>query len=213
MKVINLLLLLICSYSMADSLRIEVATGTAVQIATPLTIQQAGQPTINEAAAGYSTNPFAPGAAPYYDVRIGLWNHWQTAGWELELLHDKLYLDTLPPGVTQFQITFGYNMLFLNRAWSLNPWFPGFIFRIGVGPVIAHAISTVNGQSYSGPTYSLAGIAYQLGLQYRLKLGGPVSLSAETKWTGASAEVPIANGTAVVPNNGVHFLLGIGVDF
>lgn len=212
-----LLLILLTLNAHAETIRVEIQSGTAVQIATPLTIQQEGQPTINLSAASYATNPFGPGAAPYYDFRIGLWNDDQTAGWEFELLHNKLYLLTMPPEVQQFQITFGYNMLFINRAITLDRtllfgphWL---ILRAGLGAVIAHAISTVRNQTYDGATYSLAGIAYQLALQARVPIVGNLYGSGELKWTGASATVPIENGVASVPNNGVHFLVGVGLDF
>jgi hypothetical protein len=213
MKYFLIFSMLLCGISLGEVLTIDINTGTAIQLPTPLTIQQTGHPAINIAAASYSTNPFSPDAAPYYDIRVGLWDRYRHNGWELELLHDKLYLDNPPPDVQVFRITHGFNMLFVNRAWNLDPMIPYTIFRIGLGPVITHPINTVNGETYSGGEYSFSGLAYQLGLQIKLPLDEHFHINIETKWTGASAVVPIANGEAVVPNNGLHILGGLGIDF
>lgn len=213
MKQFFLYSILFSSISYGETFRVELLTGTAQNFITPLTIQQVGQPTINTNAI-YSTGSWLnESSAPYYDVRVGLWTDPDTGdgtGWELEFLHDKLYLVNLPPNVQQFQITFGYSMLFVNRAWEIYKWL---IFRSGIGTVIAHPISTVNGLSYTGTEYVIAGIAGQLSLQARKPIIGGLSATVEVKYTNASAVVPVANGTAAVPNQGLQFLGGLGFDF
>ena len=208
-----LLIFLLCNLSYAETLRVEAFLGTAENLITPLTIQQAGQPTINTNAVYSTGSLFNEHSAPYYDLRIGLWNRPNTGygtAFELEFLHDKLYLMNLPPNVQEFQITFGYSMLFNNLAFELTKWL---IFRGGLGIVIAHPISIVNGLTYNGPEYIIAGPCYQLGLQARQKIIGGLYGSVETKLTGASAVVPVANGSAVVPNIGIQFLGGLSFDF
>jgi hypothetical protein len=80
-------------------LAIEAATGTALSLPLPLTIEQNGFAPVST-TAHYATRPFHD--APYYSWRIGLWHH--ASAWELQLVHDKLYLENPPPEVDHFQV-------------------------------------------------------------------------------------------------------------
>jgi hypothetical protein len=70
----------------------EVSGGSAFHVPTPLKIHQRGEPDI-ELSARYDTRPWSD--APYYALRVGRWIG--ARGWELELIHHKLYLRNEPP--------------------------------------------------------------------------------------------------------------------
>lgn len=201
-----LLLLLWCGVASADTFVIETFLGGAVDVPLPMVIAQQGSAPIAMWGA-FSTRSFAP-PAPYYDVRLGLWNADDEA-WEIELLHHKLYLDNVSDQVQMFNMTFGYNMIFINRAKKLiDNWY----IRYGVGPVIPHPQSIVNGQ-VSNVWYALAGAGGQVALQYKYPLLKNFHLTGEVKATGALTVVPISNGAAVIPNVAAHLLFGVGLDF
>ena len=108
---------------------VEGFLGSAWQAQTGLLIRQNGEPDIMVEEAKYKTMPFEE--APYYAGRVGRWK--RDAAWEFEVVHHKLQLTNKPPEVQLFNVSHGYNFLFVNRAWAL----PGFMWRLGCGAVIA----------------------------------------------------------------------------
>jgi hypothetical protein len=185
--------------------------GTAYSLPSQVTIFQDSQPNLSFRAT-WSNETFKQ--APYYTVRVGLWS--ETSGWELEQLHHKIVLNNNPSEVQAFKATFGFNMFLFSRAWDVK-WL---ILRVGVGPVIAHPITTVRGQVYNhsvggilGTKYHFVGAGMQLSVQRRFYLNKGFFLSAEGKLTLAFANLPVVNGTSHVPNVAVHLLGGLGYKF
>jgi hypothetical protein len=75
--------------------------------------------------AKYHTEPF--NESPYYAWRLAKWS--KNRAWEFELVHHKLYLSNPPAEVQHFEVSHGYNLITINRAWLLR----GFIWRFGAG--------------------------------------------------------------------------------
>jgi hypothetical protein len=88
----------------------------------------------------------------HYAWRLTRWD--RDRGWELQLLHHKLYLRNRPVAVEALSISHGFNIVTLGRAYARGPW----RLRFGLGPVIAHPEARIAGVSYPGG-YELAGAA------------------------------------------------------
>jgi len=188
----------------------EIFGGSSYSFPTPLRIRQPGYEDI-DITARYETKPFEND--PYYAWRIGKWH--DDSAWEFEQVHQKLYLTNKPAEVQQFQITYGYSLFTLNRAWKSG----GFIYRLGAGVVVTSSFSIVRGESYeqSGGLfdtgYHLSGATMQGAVGRRIYLAENLFLALEGKLTASYARVDIANGYAQVPNAAVHWLFGLGYDF
>jgi len=61
----------------AQKVTVDLMTGSAYNVPTPLTIRQDGYPDIRMTAR-YQTKPFGP-FAPYYSWRVNVWNDARTA--------------------------------------------------------------------------------------------------------------------------------------
>jgi hypothetical protein len=190
---------------------VEYFGGAAYAFNMPLTVSQSGFDDI-DMTAQYDTQSFQ--IPMYYSFRVGRWNG--DRAWELELIHMKVALKNKPAEIQLFEISHGYNMLMLNRAWRGS-----FIFRLGAGAVIAHPENTVRGQEldeddgfwlFSNGNY-LAGVAAQASVGKRFNLSEHAFVAIEGKLTAAQAEVPVVGGHAHVPTVAVHGLLGLGWDF
>ena len=184
--------------------------GVVYNIPTTLKIKQDGFPTI-KTTAHYSTKPFK--SPPYYYLRIGRW--FGHSALEVELIHQKLHLNNLPPEVNDFMISNGYNLFFLNYTCL----FHHFIFRIGAGPVITHPESTVRGKKFDekgglfNDGYFFSGPVGQLAIAHRFMLYKGLFVNLEGKFTAAWARVKIAHGHANAPNLALHGDIGIGYDW
>lgn len=191
---------------------LELFGGGALSLPTPLRVEQGGEPDVSFTAR-YETRPWRD--SPYYMYRAGRWSADGRRGWELELLHHKVYLGNPPAEVQHFEITHGYNMILLGRAARRGRT----IVRAGVGAVVAHPETIVRGRARGeggglfGAGYFVAGAAAQLAAVRRFHITDALFAAAEGKVTGAWARVPIAGGHAVAPNVAGHALLGIGVAF
>jgi hypothetical protein len=123
--------------------------GTSHAFSTPLEIRQAGQDELRFHAR-YETRPLD--TPLYYDLRLARWHG--SRGFELDLLHQKLFLTNPPPEVQAFAVSHGYNLLTLNHLWRST----ALVYRLGGGLVVAHPESTVRGRTFergyrlSGPT-------------------------------------------------------------
>lgn len=185
----------------------QVSVGAVENLESSLEIRQDGFPDL-ELDADYETRPFE--GPLYYSLRGGWWRG--RGGWELELIHQKLFLQDPPPEVQHFAISHGYNLLTVNRAWEGR----GLVWRLGAGAVIAHPENEVRGRVLDPEEtnlpggYHLAGPVLQAAAEKRFGLGESWFLGLEGKVSGALAEVPISGGEAEVPNVAFHALLGIG---
>jgi len=188
---------------------IQIFTGSSYSFPSQLTIEQDGEKDI-ELTAEWETRAWST-QAPYYSIRIARWvdNH----AWEFESLHQKLYLANKPDEVQKFSISHGYNYNMLNYALSKY----GFIYRLGGGFIMTHPETQVRGKRWEDDGglngFYISGAGAQVALEKRYLVSKKISFSLEAKFTAAYAEIPIADGTAKVPNYAVHGLIGLGYDF
>ncbi len=134
-------------------------------------------------------------------------------GWELELVHDKLYLVDGPAEVGAFSISHGFNLLTVNRAWEAG----GLVRRLGAGAVVTHPENTIRGKALPedggllGWGYYLSGPTVQAAVEKRFRVRGDLFLPVEGKATASFARVPVADGSADVPYAALHGLAGLGI--
>jgi hypothetical protein len=202
------LLLLPASLAAEEGWTFQASVGVVENLETSLTIRQDGFEEIEVDDADFETRPFE--GPLYYSLRAGRWR--ARTGWELELIHQKLFLRNRPPGVQRFDVSHGYNLVTVNRGWDVGR----LLIRTGAGAVIAHPENEVRGLILDeGETnlpggYHLAGPAVQIGVEKRLDLGESWFLGLEGKVSAAWGQVPVAGGDAEVPNVAFHVLLGAG---
>src|SRR3954470_12198178 len=149
------------SVGAADGWNLEVAGGDALSFHNRLKIEQEGgySQSVN---ADYETRAFR--SPLYYMLRAGRWQG--DEGWELSLLHHKLYLTNPPPGVSGLSVSHGFNVITVNRAFNRGDW----TWRLGAGPVVTHAEATILSTTYDGP-YRLAGAAALASVGRRFYIG------------------------------------------
>jgi hypothetical protein len=116
----------------------------------------------------------------YYLLRAGRWD--ERRGWEISLLHHKLYLTNPPAGVANLSVSHGFNIVSLNRSFRDGDW----TWRLGAGPVITHAEAVILGTQYHGP-YRLAGVALMGGVGRRFYVGERTYLALEGAASAAYA--------------------------
>lgn len=192
------------------SVVLEGAVGSALNAPTPLVVNQDGFDQIR-LTADYSTRPLQ--ASPYYQAQLGLWYSKNTKAFVFGFLHHKLYLDNPPPEIQVFEITFGYNTLYVGHAWRRNKW----VISTGAGPLIANPYTQVRGQAqdrrrgFLSLGWYIAGATLYGALQRRFPVGGNMFFGMEAKLTGSMAWITVANGNARVPNVALHFLASFGI--
>ena len=188
---------------------LQISPGAAHCFKTPLKISQSGYPDL-KITAKYKTESFR--LPIYYSIKLGTSK--DNRGWELELIHLKIYLQNNPPEIRQFQVSHGFNMVLCNRTWQ-----PGrFLLRAGAGVVAAHPENTVRGMklpedSFRGTGYCIAGPCLQVSVEKHIPILRGLYLSLEAKTTAAYARVGVHNGHAIAPHAGIHGLAGIGYEF
>ncbi|BAS28717.1 hypothetical protein [Limnochorda pilosa] len=178
--------------------------GSSAHAPLAVIIEQQNEDTLYIESPEWETKPFYE--APYYSIRVG---HGE---WDVELIHDKMYLMNTPPEVQHFEVSHGYNLLLLNHRRGNGP----FTWRTGLGLVAAHPESTVRGEGLGYGQgilkgFYIGGPAGQVAATYTRDLLGPLYLTAEAKATLAWAKVPVYNGHATVPHLAAHLLAGVGV--
>ncbi len=203
-------MLLVSPVARATRISFQMALGSAYNFPTWLRIHQHGEEPIYIESARYVEKPFYE--APYYNWRFGVWQ--EGDAWELELVHHKIYLTNPPADVQHFEISHGYNLVTLNRAWLRK----GFIWRLGAGFVLAHPESEVRGEKLEWENTNLdgfyaAGPTVQATLAKKYYLLAGLFTSVEAKLTASHAAVPVWDGQAFAPNIAVHGLFGLGYDF
>lgn len=188
---------------------LEYHLGNAWTVPAHLTIEQEGH-----ADLAFRTRFETRGLTlpPYYSIRGG----WQRGrcGYEVEMIHHKLFARDLPTEVDHFEITHGLDFLFANRncIWRDYRW------RVGAGMALANPYTIVRGQEWfenGGLTvpilneagYHPTGPFVQLALQKTFRYG----ISLEAKWAGGRVNVPIVDGRATMWHQSLHFLVGISL--
>lgn len=206
-----LALLLLPSIAAAQARwRVEGFGGSALSLPSRLTVRQEGEETVR-IRARWATRPLAD--APYYAVRVERWEG--DAAWSVELLHHKVYLRNETDVVQHFEVSNGYNLLTLARAWGAGRT----VTRIGAGVVIAHPENVVRGRPLDEERglltegYHFAGPVAQVARGVRLRLARRLALVAEAKATAAWTRMPVEDGSADVPNVAAHGLVGLGYTF
>ena len=190
-----------------DSWTFEGFLGAAYNFDSPLTVRQRNFPAL-ELDARYDTRAFEPPL--YYALRVSHWS--QDRGWDVELIHHKLYLRDPPPEIEAFAVSHGNNLLLAGRVWSRS----ALISRIGIGAAIAHPENTVRGRTLSeergflGTGYYLAGPAVTASIGAELPTRTRWFLSVGLKGSYSWARVPVADGRADVQNVAIHGLIGGG---
>lgn len=190
---------------------VEAHGGFPINIPLPLTIKQSNYADINFTAQFYS-EPFTPPV--FWVYRISKWKN--DKAWELEMIHQKLYLKNTAPEIDYFSITHGYNMLMVNRGFKFNLFNEQkFIARFGAGLVIPHAENKIRGKElpqgdsyFSG--YTIGGPVINIALAKQFKLSNRFYLNTEIKNNTSYAVVPIVDGRAYVWHSAIEFIGGIG---
>jgi len=207
---ISLFLQLLCTGCLTSAAAqtrwgVEVFLGDAYCFNTPLTIKQAGYEDI-KLTARYATYSFQQPF--YYSWRLSRWSNKRS--WEIEFIHLKIKLKNTTAEDQNFEISHGYNIFTINRAWDLQK----VIVRVGLGGVIAHPESIIRGKRFPetggfNDGYYIAGPIIQIGAGKGFRLVGELFLALEGKLTAAYAKVPVVDGHAYVPHLGIHGLFGL----
>jgi hypothetical protein len=188
---------------------VQLLVGGPLNVRTPLTIRQDGEPELRVSRARWRTEPFR---SPLY-YAIGVFRRDGAREWALELLHQKLFLVNRPPEVERFSVSHGFNLVTVSRGFRQAD---GVWARLSAGAVVAHPESTVRGRAYPqdrgllGRGYHLSGATIGVGVQGRLPAGTTFQGVAEARVTASYAVVPVAGGRARVPSVSLHLLAGGG---
>lgn len=211
-KSIFIIFLIFISVSFATAqsrLTFELFGGDVYNLPLPLIIRQQGYPSVH-LTARYNTEAFTPPI--YWDWRFCIWK--KNKSWEFEAIHDKLYLQNTTPEVQKFNISHGFNMLFLNRGFDQKD----FQYRVGVGLVLSHPESNIRGKEFGNSAddldmgYYITGPILNLAIGKTYRLGNRFCLAAEARTTFAYSSVPLELGHTDIYNLAFHLVLGFGVD-
>jgi len=191
----------------------QLGSGAPYSFRSRLKIHQSGKPDIVIRHARWKTHPFT--APLYYMWRFGYWRT-DKAGWELQWIHHKIYLQNKPPEIQSFSISHGYNLVDIFRVWKINY---GLLLRLGAGAVVAHPENTVRclrlreerGGILVNGGYYLAGVSAIADLAKRFNMGRHVFIEFEGAFSGAWAKVKVVDGWATVPNFAIHGIASIGL--
>lgn len=144
----------------------------------------------------------------YYALRVGFW--WENQAIELEGIHHKIYVEeNLPDPLEKFEITDGYNLLYLNYAYA---WQDSIIFRAGIGSVIAHPDIIIAGERTLGG-YQFAGLTGQVAIEKELALTSHWLIALEGKLSYSQANIDISNGSIDAPDTALHLIGHIKYNF
>lgn len=192
---------------------IEAHGGFPINIPLPLTIKQAGHPDINF-IAHFNSEPFTPPI--FWVYRLSKWKN--NKAWEIEMIHQKLYLKNTTPEIEYFSITHGYNIITFNRAIKFNLFNKKeFIYRIGVGLVLAHAENMIRGkelnqkQSFFNQGYYIGGPVLNLALAKQFKISQKFYFNTEIKNNTSFVKIPVVDGHAVVWHSAFEIIGGLGI--
>lgn len=190
----------------AQGVDVDVMVGSAYNAPTPLTIRQEGYPTLRHTAR-YDTRPLGP-YAPYYAGRVTFWRG--QSGWELEVIHHRLFLHNTTPDIERFEIHYGYSYLLVGRAWRTH----GVELHANGGIVLTNPANVVRGIPMNTADadlragYDVTGVGASFGVSRAFHIAGRLSLVATAAIVAGTVSVPVAHGTARVPNLGLHAQFG-----
>jgi len=188
---------------------LQLGASLPVNIPMPLAILQGGQPDIIM-TAHYSSEPFVVPVCWVW--RIGYWSG--KSAWELEAIHQKLFLDNTTPEVESFSVSHGWNLVTVNRVWDLDTY----LFRFGFGVVLTHPESVIRGKEYDesggilGLGYFVSGPAVTIGVGRQVDLTKQIFLTFDGRAAFSCARVKIAEGSALAHNIAVIVSVMVGYD-
>jgi hypothetical protein len=179
---------------MPDGLYFTGGIGGAFSAPSNLRIRQSGQDDIN-IFANYSNKSFED--YPYWTMRFENWSAGESL--EFEIIHHKIYVENAPDDVDYWNVSDGYNMLMVNRAYQT----PSRIWRVGAGFVIGHAENRVRGQELStgrgfgNAGFYLGGPAIQAAMEWRRFHTKSMFYSFESKLTDRIRRLLLATCDAI----------------
>ena len=194
------------------SAEIDVSLGHAVNLPGDIEIKNNDGSRINFQAK-YKTKGLK--SPQYYSIRIR--KEILKVNAEFELVHHKLYVDDgLPPEISKFEITDGFNLLTLNTLVDISS---NFSCRAGSGIVVAHPDVTINGETnfirgggfipkFWSDGYHWGGFTAQVSLVYIKKIRN-FRYNIESKFVYANSNVPVIDGSMDISNISLHFLAGL----
>lgn len=185
----------------------EARLGGAWNVPLPIVLRQGGYEDLRLTARWRTEALKQP---VYYAWRVTQWDG--DTGWALDLTHHKLYLENPPPEVRNFSISHGYNLVTIQRLEECGGW------RYGgaVGTVVAHPESEIRSQRFEEDHGLLRGGYYVSGPTAGVLVGRSRALQGRLHWTAEArvtlsfARVPVAGGSASVPNLALHATAGLG---
>jgi hypothetical protein len=186
---------------------VEARLGGAWNAPLPASVRQEGHRTLRW-TAHWSTR--ALDLPLYYGGRIVRWRG--DSGWAIDLVHHKLHLDHPPPEIRRFSISHGYNLVTLQRLARRGPWRYG----VALGAVVAHPESEIRGVPFVENRglfragYYVTGPTAGAAIARSHALGRRTFTAIEARVTQSFARVPIAGGSARVPNLALHATAGLG---
>ncbi len=185
----------------------EIGITVPDNVPLPLVIRQSGRPDLS-LTASYSSRPLEIPVCWIW--RISRWSG--DAGWELQAVHHKLFLENTPPEVGEFSVSHGLNLITANRSWRLGE----FVARIGAGIALSHPENTVRGRRLRedrgifGMGYYVGGPALTVGVGTSYTLPGNLFFSYEGMMSGSYSNVPVDGGSADVWNVALHANFAVG---
>ena len=184
-----------------DRFRAQLFGGTSWSIPSTLKVDQSGLERLSH-DAHWETRPFDD--APYYGARVSLWSG--RTGWELQLLHHKIYLTNETPEIESFEVSHGWNLVTVQRVWNTRilEW------RVGAGAVVAHTEGRIRGRDVDTGEYQLSGAGALVGAGKTFAIARHFFATAEGQVTFSWGRIPIQTGHARTTNAAFHALVGLG---
>jgi hypothetical protein len=185
----------------------EARLGGAWNLPLPLVVRQPGQPDLR-LTARWATRPLR--FPLYYALRALRWQ--DRRAWALDLTHHKIHLEDPPPEISEFAVSHGYNLVTVQRLVEARRALAGW----GAGLVVAHPENEVRGrrldesQGLLGSGYYVAGPTLSALIVTLPPERKGLYVSAELRVTLSFARLPVADGSATVPNAALHATLGLG---
>lgn len=193
----------------------EYHLGVAYNIPAPLSVYQEDEEALHLNAYFDSESLQIP---LYWNFRFARFKN--NKSWEFEAIHHKLYMIKNPNEIQNFSISHGYNIMSILRSQKVTLFKKqGFIFRYGLGTVLAHPESTIRGKKLNeqngifGSGYYISGPVLNLGFAKRFYFSKRYFFNTEFKLYPSVSKVPVFNGHAVFWNVPVAFIFGIGIDY
>jgi hypothetical protein len=200
---------LVSSAPVQASWTIEWLGGLVYNLNTPLVIRQSGYDDIR-LSARYQAKSLEPPI--YYSIRIA--RGWENY-WELEIIHDKLFLKNKPTAIQKFSISHGHNLIIINRTWMYR----NIILRVGTGIALVHPETTVRNKKCPENKgifkmgYYITGPVVQIAVEKQYRIYNRLFAAIEGKFIGSFSRIPISEGNADVLNLAFHGLFGLSYHF